>query len=110
LILAIITSFMFILVIINLCIIDVTTLALGSRPRLGLARVRAKTKLRSRISCTRECKRVWGKKPSHSQVNSHVGSWSPSGLSNFQRAIVGVKTQWIERFFISLEKYWNVDV
>jgi hypothetical protein len=36
----------------------VATLALGLRPRRGLARVRAKTKHGSRISCTHECKRV----------------------------------------------------
>jgi hypothetical protein len=38
--------------------ICVVTLALGSRPRQGLARVRAKTKLGSHISCSRKCKRV----------------------------------------------------
>jgi hypothetical protein len=31
--------------------------------------------------------------------------WNPSGLPNFQKAIAGVKTQWIENFFISLERY-----
>jgi hypothetical protein len=30
--------------------------------------------------------------PSHSQGNSHFGSWSPGGLSNVKRAIAGVKT------------------
>jgi hypothetical protein len=25
----------------------------------------------------------WGNEPSHSQVNSHFGSWSPDGVSNF---------------------------
>jgi hypothetical protein len=42
--------------------------------------------------------------------NSHFGSWSPSGLLNVQRAIPGVKTQWIKEFFILLESYWNEDV
>jgi len=32
-----------------------------------------------------------GNEPPHSQVNSHFGSWSPDGLLNLQRAIVGVK-------------------
>jgi len=41
--------------------------------------------------------------PTHSQVGSHFGSWSPDGLLNLQRVIVGVKTHWIEEFFISLE-------
>jgi len=27
---------------------------------------------------------------------STLGVWSPGGLSNFLRAITGVKTQWIE--------------
>jgi hypothetical protein len=57
-----------------------------------------------------ECKRVWGNEPSHSQMNSHFGSWSPNGLSNLQRVIAGVKIYWIEEFLISLEKSWNVDV
>jgi hypothetical protein len=55
----------------------------------------------------RECER---NEPSHSQMNSHFGSWSPNGLSNFQKAIARVKTHWIEEFFISLESYWDVDV
>jgi len=38
-------------------------------------------------------------------MSSHFGSWIPEGLSNFQKAITGVKTHWIEEFFISLESY-----
>jgi len=57
-----------------------------------------------------ECGRVWGNEPSHFQVSSHFGSWSPDGLPYFQIAIVGVKTHWIEEFFISLEKSWNLVV
>jgi hypothetical protein len=83
----------------------VTTLTLGSRPRQGFTRVRAKIQPRSRISFSRECKKVLGNEPSHSQVNSHVGSWSPNGLPNLQKAIARVKTQWLEDFFISLERY-----
>jgi len=41
-------------------------------------------------------------------MNSHFGSWSPNGLSNLQRATAGVKTHYIEEFFISLESYGNV--
>jgi hypothetical protein len=48
---------------------------------------------------------VKGNEPSHSQVNSHVGSWSPNGLPNLQSAIVGVKTHRFEELFISLESY-----
>jgi hypothetical protein len=35
------------------------------------------------ISCSRECKRVWGNEPSHSQVNSHCESWNPKWTFNF---------------------------
>jgi hypothetical protein len=34
-----------------------------------------------------------------------LGIWSPGGLPNLQRAIARVKTQWIEKFLISLESY-----
>jgi hypothetical protein len=64
----------------------------------------------SHISCSQECKRVWGNEPLHSQVSSHFGSWSPNGLLNFQRTIIGVKTYWIEKFFITLESSWNLIV
>jgi hypothetical protein len=46
---------------------------------------------------------------SHSQMNSHFGSWSPGGLSKFQRTIGKVKTPRLEEFFISLESYSSVD-
>ncbi len=87
----------------------VTTLTLGSRSRQGLAKVRAKSELGSYISCSQECKRVRGNEPPHSQMNSHFGNFSSNGLPNFHRAIVGVKTHWIEKFFISLESSWNVN-
>jgi hypothetical protein len=83
---------------------------LGLWPRQGFAKVWAKTKPGSHISCSQECKRVWGNEPSHSQINSHFGSWSPNGLLNFQKAIVEVKTHWIKMFLISLESSWNLDV
>jgi hypothetical protein len=86
-------------------------------PSLGLAtKARAckgvgqERKLNSHISCSQECKRVWGNEHSHSQANSHFGSWNFGGFSNFQRMIVGVKTHWIEKFLISLEIFWNFDV
>jgi hypothetical protein len=79
-------------------------------PNLGLARLQAKMKSRICISRSHECKRVLGNEHSHSQVNSHFGSWSPNGLLNLQKAIARVKTHWIEKFFILLEIYWNVNV
>jgi len=36
---------------------------------------------------------------------STLGVWNHGGLLNLQRAIATVKTQWIEDFFISLERY-----
>jgi hypothetical protein len=41
---------------------------------------------------------------------STLGVWSPGGLSNLRKAIVKVKTQWIEEFLISLESYGNLNV
>jgi hypothetical protein len=38
--------------------ISVATLTLGSRPKQGLAKVRAKNEPGSHISCSQECKRV----------------------------------------------------
>jgi hypothetical protein len=87
----------------------VATLTLGSWPRQRLTKVRAKSEPKSHISCSRECKRMWGNEPPHSQMNSHFGSGSPNGLLNFQRAITRVKTHWIKKFLISLEFFWNVD-
>jgi len=69
----------------------VATLALGSQPRQGFVKVQAKIEPRSHISCSRECKRVSGNQPSHSQVNSHFRNWCPNGLLNFQRAIARSK-------------------
>jgi hypothetical protein len=50
-------------------------------------------------------------------MNPHTPKWTPisgirvpNGLPNLQRAIAGVKTHWIEAFFISLESSWNLDV
>jgi hypothetical protein len=53
--------------------------------------------------CSRECKKVWRSEPLHFQVNSLFGRWSPGGLLNLQKTIVGAKTQWLEEFIISLK-------
>jgi hypothetical protein len=34
-----------------------------------------------------------------------LGAWSPNGLPNVQREITEAKINWIEEFYISLEKY-----
>jgi hypothetical protein len=57
--------------------IFVATLTLGLRPRQGVARLWAKKKTRESHHMLMRVQRVWGNEPSHSQVNSHVGSWSP---------------------------------
>jgi hypothetical protein len=44
---------------------DVTTLALGSRPRQGFAKLRAKKEAGSHTTYSRECGKVWGIEPSH---------------------------------------------
>jgi len=67
-------------------------------------------KPKSHISCSQKCKRVWENEPPHSQVSSHFRNWSPNGLPNLQKAIVGVKIHWIENFLISLESSWNINV
>jgi len=46
---------------------------------------------------------MWGIQPTHSQVDSHFGSWNPSVVSNFQKVISRVKTHWIEDFLIPLK-------
>jgi hypothetical protein len=90
------------------CIL-VATLALGLWPTQELAKVRAKSEFGSHISCSWECKRMWGNEPPHSQMNSHFKNWSLNGLLNLQRMIAKVKSHWIEKLLIPLEISWNVD-
>jgi len=80
--------------------INVATLALGSWPRQGLAKTWAKEAQESHFMPPRVQKSVREWTFTHSQVSSHFGSWSPDGLLNLQGAIEGVKTHWIEKFFI----------
>jgi hypothetical protein len=47
---------------------------------------------------------------SHTPREFHFGSWSSGGVPNLQRAIGGVKTQWLEKFFISMENSWNLNI
>jgi hypothetical protein len=65
--------------------------------------VRAKRKPRSHITYSRECRRVWGNEPSHSQGNSHFRRWSLGGFPKLQRAIWGVKTPWLVTSFCIIE-------
>jgi hypothetical protein len=88
----------------------IATLALGSRPKQGVTKLRAKRETRESLHMLLGVQRAWGNEPSNSQVNSHVTVGVPKGLSNFQSAIAGVKTPRLEVFFISLESYWSVNV
>jgi hypothetical protein len=58
-------------------IVDVTTLALGSRLKQGVAKLRAKRETRESHHMLPGVQRVWGNEPSPSQVNSHYGNWNP---------------------------------
>jgi hypothetical protein len=51
-----------------------------------------------------------GMNPSHFQGSFHFGNWSFCGLLNLQKAIAGVKTQWIKEFLISFKISWNLHV
>ncbi len=55
----------------------ITTLALGLRSKQRVARLRTKRKTQESHHMLPKVQRVWENEPSHSQVNSHVGSWSP---------------------------------
>ncbi len=57
----------------------------------------------------RSVRRCEGMNP-HTPREFHFESWSPGGLPNLQRAIAGVKTQWFEEVFISLEISWKLDI
>jgi hypothetical protein len=95
--------------IVSLLLCHNLSLGFATKAR-GVANVQAKRKPENRITYSRECRKVWGSEPSHSQGNSHFGKWSPGGLPKLQRAILGVKIQWVVTFFIPLESSWNVDV
>ncbi len=55
----------------------ITTLTLGSWPRQGVARLRAKKETHESHHMLPRVQIVWVNEPSHSQMNSNVGSWSP---------------------------------
>ncbi len=63
----------------------VATLTLGSRPRQKVARLRAKRETWESHHMLPRVQRVWGNEPSHSQVNSHYGSWNPKWTPKFSK-------------------------
>jgi hypothetical protein len=89
----------------------VATLALGSRPNQGFAKVWAKSELGSHISCSRECKKVWGNEaptlPNELPLWELESQWTPEsseGNSRGQKSLM-------EIFFISLESYqWGLQL
>jgi hypothetical protein len=58
----------------------VATLVFGLRPRQKVVRFGAKRETQESHHMLPRVQRVWGNEPSHSQVNSHVGSWSPKWI------------------------------
>ncbi len=70
-------------------IICVMILALGSQPWQGHEnlQVESATWESHSHSHSQECERMRENEPTHSQVDSHFGSWNPYGVSNIQRTI-----------------------
>jgi hypothetical protein len=89
---------------------SVATLALGLRPRQGVARLRANRETQEHFTCSRECKECEGMNPHTPKWTPILGVGVPKGLPNLRSVISGVKTPCLEEFFISLEIYWSVDV
>jgi len=61
--------------------------SLGLRNKAkGLQGCEPRGKPKNHTACFRECRKVWGNEPSHSQGNSqgnsHFGKWSPNGVPN----------------------------
>jgi hypothetical protein len=104
---------LFVIIINFICyhkIFHVATLALGSRPRQGVARLRAKRETWEHFTCSRECKECEGMDPHTPKWTPMLGVGITKGLPNLQNAIARVKTPRLKKFFISLESYWSVDV
>jgi hypothetical protein len=59
----------------------VATLALGLRPRQGGCKVAGQEGGWESHHMLSRVQRVWENEPSHSQMNSHCGSWSPKWIS-----------------------------
>jgi hypothetical protein len=89
--------------------LHVATLILVSQLRQRFARLRAKREVGSHITYSWEWEECDGMNL-HTPREFHFGSWSLSGFSNLHKAIVEVKTQWLNKFFRSLESSWNLNV
>jgi hypothetical protein len=82
----------------------VATLALGSQPRQGLARLRAKREAWESHHLFSGVQRVWGHEPSHSQVNSHCGSWNPIWTPKFSERNCSGQNPLVWRVFYIIGK------
>jgi hypothetical protein len=76
----------------------------------GVARVRAKRKSGVTSHTPGSVRKCEGVNPHTPKWTPMLGVGVPEGLPNLQSAIAGVKTPRFEKFFISLESYWSLDV
>jgi hypothetical protein len=79
----------------------VATLALGSRPKQGFARLRAKKEAGSCTTYSWECEKLWGNEPSHPKG---VPLWGVGVLVDFQifrGRFQGSKLNFLRSFYIN---------
>jgi hypothetical protein len=88
----------------------VATLALGSWPKQGLQGCKPKVNPGVTSHAPKECKRVWGNEPSHSQVNFHLDSWSPKWTPEFSESNCMGQNSMDQCVPYIIEKFLNVDV
>jgi hypothetical protein len=90
--------------------LSVAALALGSRPKQGLAKARVKREAQESyfmLLGVQESAREWTLTlPNELPLWELESQWIPES----SRSDCRVKTQWIKEFFISLEIYWNLNV
>jgi hypothetical protein len=88
---------------------NVATLTLGSQPRQRVRKLRVKMETRESHHMLR-VQKMWRNEPSHSQVNSHYGSWSSKWTFESSNRNSRGQTHQLEKFFITLKSYWNINV
>jgi hypothetical protein len=88
----------------------VATLALGTQPKQGGCKVVGQEGARESLHMLPGMQESEGKWTLTLPREFNLGSWSPGGLLNLQKEILGVKTPWLEECFIPLESSWSVDV
>jgi hypothetical protein len=83
---------------------NVITLALSLWPRQGIARLQAKRETQESHHMLSIVQSVWGNEPSHSQVNSHVGSSSAKSTFEFLKRDCRGENPLICRVFYIIKK------